>query len=142
MRSPPPTPSLDRLREAVGERVQATSLRAVARQVGMSPSGLHKFLSGGVPYQKSRRKLFEWLHRESTGEAGREAAPALEGALESLVRDLPFERREAALAALVDTLRALYETHGGEAPAWIAELEGTGEAEERSGPGEEPGGEG
>ncbi|HEU0014798.1 MAG TPA: hypothetical protein VFQ45_14020, partial [Longimicrobium sp.] len=56
--------SLERLREMVTLRVEATSLRSVARQVGMSPSGLDKFLSGAMPYQKSRRRLFDWLHRE------------------------------------------------------------------------------
>lgn len=134
MRPSLPTPSLDRLREAVGERVQASSLRAVARQVGMSPSGLHKFLSGGVPYQKSRRKLFEWLQHEEAGDAGEGDTGGVEGTLAGLVRDLPFERREAALTALVDTLRSLYETHGGEAPAWLGELEeGDGAAAEPGG---------
>ena len=113
-----PTPSLDRLRHAVAERVRATSLRAVARQVGMSPSGLHSFLSGGVPYQKSRRKLFDWLHRERGGRAGDEVSSALV----SLVRDLPAERREPALEALVDTLRSLYDTHADAAPRWLGEL--------------------
>lgn len=133
-----PSPSLDRLRHAVAERVRATSLRAVARQVGMSPSGLHSFLSGGVPYQKSRRKLFEWLHRERGGRAGDEVSSALV----SLVRDLPAERREPALEALVDTLRSLYDTHADAAPGWLGELtRRTGSArplEDAEAGGEEP----
>lgn len=121
MRPPSPTPSLDRLREAIDERVQATSLRAVARQVGMSPSGLQKFLAGGVPYQKSRRKLFEWLQREST--AAEPLTPGgVAGTLAELVSELPYERREPALEALVETLRSLYETHRGAAPEWLARL--------------------
>ena len=47
--------SLERLRETVALRVQATSLRTVARQVGMSPTGLEKFLAGETPYSRQVR---------------------------------------------------------------------------------------
>jgi len=117
-----PQSSIDRLREAVTIRVQATSLRSVARQVGMSPSGLDKFLLGGMPYQKSRRKLFDWLHREYNNLGADLTADGIAAALGSLVRDLPPERRERALDALLDTLRGLYDSHGDMAPAWLGEL--------------------
>ncbi|HEX9939764.1 MAG TPA: hypothetical protein VGB15_21695, partial [Longimicrobium sp.] len=61
-----PLTSLERLRETVRLRVEATSLRAVARQVGMSPSGLEKFLAGGTPYAGSRQKLQDWWEREGS----------------------------------------------------------------------------
>lgn len=114
--------SLDRLREAVRARVETGSLRQAARQVGMSPTGLRKFLAGGVPYQKSRRRLFDWLHRESA--AARTGLPAdgVSGRLAPLVEGLPPERRDAALEALVGTLRSLYGAHADAAPAWLKEL--------------------
>ena len=117
-----PQTSIDRLREAVIIRVQATSLRSVARQVGMSPSGLDKFLAGGTPYQKSRRKLFDWLHRERNNLGADLTADGIAAALGSLVRDLPPERRERALHALLETLHGLYASHSETAPAWLAEL--------------------
>lgn len=117
-----PQSSVDRLREAVTIRVQATSLRSVARQVGMSPSGLDKFLAGGVPYQKSRRKLFDWLHRERNNLGADLTADGIAAALGSLVRDLPPERRERALEALLETLRGLYDSHGDMAPSWLGEI--------------------
>jgi hypothetical protein len=117
-----PQTSIDRLREAVTIRVQATSLRSVARQVGMSPSGLDKFLMGGMPYQKSRRKLFDWLHRERNNLGADLTADGIAAALGSLVRDLPPERRERALHALLETLRGLYEANTDHAPAWLGEL--------------------
>jgi lambda repressor-like predicted transcriptional regulator len=117
-----PQTSIDRLREAVTIRVQATSLRSVARQVGMSPSGLDKFLAGGMPYQKSRRKLFDWLHRERNNLGADLTVDGIAAALGSLVRDLPPERRERALDALLDTLRGLYDAHSEHAPAWLGEL--------------------
>ncbi|HVH11745.1 MAG TPA: hypothetical protein VM759_01775 [Longimicrobium sp.] len=117
-----PQNTIDRLREAVTIRVQATSLRSVARQVGMSPSGLDKFLMGGMPYQKSRRKLFDWLTRERGNLGAEHTVDGVAAALSSLVRDLPPDRREKALNALLDTLRGLYDTHVDQAPPWLGEL--------------------
>jgi hypothetical protein len=94
----------------------------VARQVGMSPSGLDKFLSGGTPYAKSRRKLFDWLQRERDNLHSDLTADGMAAALGSLVRDLPPERRERALHALIDTLGTLYHTHVDSAPPWLVEL--------------------
>lgn len=117
-----PQPSIVRLREAVTIRVQATSLRSVARQVGMSPSGLDKFLAGGMPYQKSRRKLFDWLHRERNNLGADLTVDGIAAALTSLVRDLPPERREAALQALIHTLHGLYVSSMESEPRWLSEL--------------------
>jgi hypothetical protein len=122
MPSERPQTSIDRLREAVTIRVQATSLRSVARQVGMSPSGLDKFLNGGMPYQKSRRKLFDWLHRERNNLGADLTVDGVAAALGSLVRDLPPDRRERALTSLLETLRTLYETNTDTAPRWLGEL--------------------
>ena len=117
-----PQSSITRLREAVTIRVQATSLRSVARQVGMSPSGLDKFLAGGMPYQKSRRKLFDWLHRERNNLGADLTVDGIAAALGSLVRDLPPDRRETALHTLLHTLTSLYGEHAETAPAWLAEI--------------------
>jgi hypothetical protein len=119
-----PQTSVDRLRDAVALRVQATSLRSVARQVGMSPSGLDKFLNGGTPYAKSRRKLFDWLQRERKNLPSGLTADGMAAALGALVRDLAPERREPALYALLDTLRSLYHTHAESCPPWLTELVG------------------
>lgn len=114
--------SITRLREAVTIRVQATSLRSVARQVGMSPSGLDKFLAGGMPYQKSRRKLFDWLTREHSNLGADLTVDAIAASLGSLVRDLPPDRRARALDTLLATLRGLYDEHSETSPAWLAEI--------------------
>ena len=119
----PPT-SIDRLRESVAIRVHATSLRAVARQVGMSPSGLEKFLSGGMPYTNTRRKLLEWWYREGIQPTQALSADGVAVALGTLVRDLPPDRRERTLRELVGTLRELYDSHGVPCPPWLGELSG------------------
>jgi hypothetical protein len=114
--------SITRLREAVTIRVQATSLRSVARQVGMSPSGLDKFLAGAMPYQKSRRRLFDWLHRERDNLGADLTVDGVAAALGSLVRDLPPDRRGRALDTLLETLHALYDEHSEMSPPWLAEI--------------------
>ena len=114
--------TFDRLRENVAVRVQATSLRAVARQVGMSPTGLEKFLAGATPYSRSRQKLQEWWAREGSRPQSDISAEGITVALGALVRDLPPERREGALKGLVRTLRGLYEVQEAVCPPWLAEL--------------------
>ncbi|HWK90336.1 MAG TPA: DUF433 domain-containing protein [Longimicrobium sp.] len=54
------TTAIRDLREVVRSHVNRTSLRAVARQVGMSPSGIHKFLQGSQPYSPTLRRLRSW----------------------------------------------------------------------------------
>lgn len=48
------------LREAVRRRVEETSIRAVAEEIGMSPSGLHVLLNGSAPQPATREKLVSW----------------------------------------------------------------------------------
>lgn len=114
--------SLERLRESVAMRVQATSLRSVARQVGMSPSGLEKFLSGGTPYTRSRQKLQEWWTREGHQPRSDMSAEGMEVVMAALVRDLPPESRGPTMQRLVRSLRGLYETQSAVCPPWLEEL--------------------
>jgi hypothetical protein len=121
MEEPLPT-SVDHLRESVAIRVHATSLRAVARQVGMSPSGLEKFMAGGVPYSGTRRKLVEWWYRQAPHPHLQLSADEVAVALGTLVSDLPPDRRERTLRELVGTLRELYAGQDAPAPPWLAEM--------------------
>jgi hypothetical protein len=52
--------SLRTLREAVVRRVEETSIRAVAEEIGMSRSGLHVLLRGSTPQPATRAKLVRW----------------------------------------------------------------------------------
>ena len=107
--------SVDRLRQAASRSVSAASLRQVAREVGMSPSGLQKFLDGSSPYSATRKKLERWYVREGPPPDGRSACAAVE----VLVHDLPpAERVEATDRILV----AVQQSRGGKAPRWIKQL--------------------
>lgn len=52
------------IRTEVRERIERTSLRAVARDIGITASGLLKFAAGSQPYRKTIRKLEAWYVRQ------------------------------------------------------------------------------
>ncbi|HEX6751782.1 MAG TPA: hypothetical protein VF092_31095 [Longimicrobium sp.] len=120
-----PLSNLERLRETVATRVQATSLRSVARQVGMSPSGLEKFLSGGTPYARSRQKLQDWAEREGTRPRSDLTVEGVEVAIGALVRDLPPEHRLEAIRRVVRSLQRVYDAQGPGRPEWLDRLAAT-----------------
>ena len=107
--------SVDTLRRAVAGSVLATSLRQVARDVGMSPTGLRKFLSGTTPYSATRRKLEHWYVRHGRG-------PDLHSALSAiqvLVQDLPPAER---IQAMEEILAVLGQSMSGKVPNWIEQV--------------------
>jgi hypothetical protein len=57
-------PSLDKLRETARARVEATGLRPVAREIGLSHPSLRSFLHGSVPHGSTRLKLWRWYESE------------------------------------------------------------------------------
>ena len=113
---------IDELRRLISARLAGVSLRGLARDVGMSPTGLQKFVDGSVPYLPTRQKLERWLVREvAEGRAEMSPGAAL-AALEVLVHDLPADRQEPARKALVRVLRAAYGAASPPHPAWLEEL--------------------
>ena len=94
--------SIPRLRDAAQARAEASSNRAVAREIGIALRGFQLFLEGSRPQQKTLDKLLAWYrdHVERT-----EGPPiTASDALLVLVRALPPERRPSAAAALLSTL--------------------------------------
>lgn len=114
---------LERLREAVAGGVEATSLRQVARAVGMSPSGLQKFLDGATPYSGTRRKLERWYVRESAVTYGAElgGGTAL-AALRVLTQDLPAHSEQHALEEILASLEHAHRVAHRSMPGWLREV--------------------
>jgi hypothetical protein len=96
------------LRAAVAAEVERTSLRAVAADAGMSPTGLRKLIDGSAPYTKTLRKLRAWVARRRRDAPDPEfedalavvlsrAAPKLREGIGETIRSLvgvePGERR-------------------------------------------------
>lgn len=109
------------LRDQVADAIERRSLRSVARDVGLSPSGLQKFAEGAAPYRNTRRKLTEWFTRQAQpiarGTVSTEAALA---ALDLLLHDLPRRRRSLTREEIIVQLRTAYEQTGTPLPEWLS----------------------
>lgn len=92
------------VRDHVRRRVEETGLRNVARQIGMSPSGLAKLLDGTTPYQKSIRKLYAWYARELTSGKPPVDAKMIAAALRVLARLVPPAGRSRFVDSVVEVL--------------------------------------
>jgi len=120
-RSNPAGVSLVQLRERVALRIEATSLRNVAREIGMSASGLQKMVDGTQPYSATIRKLERWYVRDSREYRGNLSPGSAEAVISVLLQDLPAKDRNAARVALLHTLRDCYSPRG-TLPDWLLEL--------------------
>jgi AcrR family transcriptional regulator len=116
-----PAPSLDRLREQVRARVNATSLKHVARAVGMSPGALERFLNRGPIVGRSRSNLFHWLTRtEAQADADAAACAQL---IHALVAHMAPDAQIRAAGAIVDALLKEHErSNPGGVPLWLERL--------------------
>jgi hypothetical protein len=119
----PRSSTIKHLREMAAARVENTSLRSVAREIGMSPTGLKKFLMGTAPYSPTLRRLRNWyVHyaAQSVGDVESEDAAA---ALAVLVHDLAPDPRQQTAGCLIDCVARGYDQSGKPRPAWVAELQ-------------------
>jgi hypothetical protein len=113
--------SVARLREAAQARVDASSRRAVAREIGIQPRGLEWFLEGANPYQKTLEKLLRW-YREQFEEA---EGPPISGseALRVLLRAVPPADRPEAAKDIETLLRRVHDRARVEMPPDLDSLE-------------------
>lgn len=122
---PYPEVDIDTVRDLANRRADATSVRHVAREIGMRHTALTKFLSGSEPYAKTRIPLCEWYLRvrKSVSASGRRPAgedpPDVSGHLDALLTDLRGEARTEARLRIVGALAQAYRRMGMEEPAWL-----------------------
>jgi hypothetical protein len=100
---------LNALRDALQQRVKLTSLRATARELGMSPTGLRGFIDGTEPYVKTLRRARVWLAERVQSEGDQDLADAR--AIEVLVSPLATDRRDHGRAWLTKAVAWLREGH-------------------------------
>jgi hypothetical protein len=112
-------PFTARVRAAAVARVAATSLRSVSREIGMSATGLSKFLDGNAPYLPTLNRLRNWYLRHAAPSAGTLSEEDAHAALALLVHDLAPEARHAAIDEMLRCMRAGYQASGHEEPGWI-----------------------
>jgi hypothetical protein len=100
------------LREAVRERVAATSLRSVEAETGVSYTSLRWLLAGSEPYSENLAKLTSWYFSTIAGGAAA-------GALASILTALPAATRAEAAEAIRAAIRRAYRDAGCSIPDWV-----------------------
>jgi hypothetical protein len=108
--------SLRTLVGAVRQRVDETSIRAVAEELGMSPSGLHVLLGGTRPHPATLEKLVSWYverRRSNPGSAAAVAAVDVDAAIRLLVHYVGQDGRESTQAERLRQILRRLETESG-----------------------------
>ena len=102
---------VDAIREALRLAVEAASLRAVAREVGMSPLGLRNLVKGRsvTSYSATVRKLNAWYVTHAASRHAFSSEASARAAVVLLLQSISDERRPQVAA---DLLRWLAERHG------------------------------
>jgi hypothetical protein len=114
--------SVNALREAAQGAVNRTSLRRVARDVGVSAPGLALFLDGSIPRDSTLAKIRVWYFSDAASRSDTTPETA-RTAIELLLEPLPNQAvRSRVLTQIVVLLAKTYEEQGIVAPAWLREL--------------------
>ena len=108
---------IETYRAAVLERVERTSLRQAAREIGSSASGLQKFIDGARPYRNTIRKLDAWYARRGERDTGAHSPETVAVAVRILASLAPVEGR----VPFVDGLLGQFDTLPLD-PRWRAEF--------------------
>jgi hypothetical protein len=107
---------LDRYRIALEDAIALTSLRAVARAVGMSPTGLTKFLDGTNPYDRTLERVRNWYFtRAGVHQTAPEEIVSL---LRQFVVTLP--EPNTGVVHLLAAVDAAYQHAGMYVPEWVS----------------------
>ncbi|HET7228449.1 MAG TPA: hypothetical protein VFJ16_00470 [Longimicrobium sp.] len=114
--------TVQHLREMAAARVENTSLRGVAREIGMSPTGLKKFLGGTSPYSPTLRRLRKWYLQHASLPTGEVSYHDASAALVVLTHDLQPEPRREASECVLECLERGYDLSGRARPRWVTEL--------------------
>lgn len=113
---------IPQMREAVMERVERTSLRTAAREIGMSPSGLKKFLDGNMPYTKTIHRLRRWYLQHAAQAREELSDEDAYAALRVLVYDLPASIQAQTVDAMLHCMEQSYIRTRRDVPPWVAEM--------------------
>ena len=107
----------DEIREAVRVAVygpavadptrEPSTIRAVAREIGMTPSGLMKFLAGSVPYTRTGHRLEQWMDRQGPRGRAKQQARALALLLDRIAPE-KREHAEGLVRQLIGEMEAQF----------------------------------
>lgn len=109
---------MERIRAALYVEIQSSSLRTVASQVEMSPTGLQNFIDGTVPYTRTLTRLRTWYSRwrGRDGVDSREVQRMLVG----LMRNVSDPA--AGALAVAECIAQLHKAEAQDVPEWVPEV--------------------
>lgn len=116
---------IEAVRKYANERANRSSVRELARRIGIGHTSLDKFLHGADPYVRNRTRLCEWYVRETEGREGQagsseaDAPGEPEAALDALLRELRGEPRSEARRRITHALAQGYRRMGLPEPEWL-----------------------
>lgn len=125
-------PRLREIRAALHARVEETSLRNTAREVGISPGGLRNTLKGAVPNWQILELLRRWYVKDRI----RSAEPALETyhlVLDQMLAAVPERDQRSAKLRVLAEIESTHLQLGCDPPEWLAPLRAEIVAESRAG---------
>jgi hypothetical protein len=111
-------PPVGALRESVRRAVAATSLRAVADQVGITHRGLALFLEGSKPRPGTVRKLTAW-YLTRPRDVEEVTTDLAEAAMAVLLAEVPASTIDRAVRDVAACVRQICEQAGAPPPSWI-----------------------
>lgn len=112
-------PGVALLRDVVRQTVQASTLRSVAREIGVSAPGLGLFIDGAVPREKTLDKYRAWYLQTSTARAGSVSSETVHLALAVLLQSLPSDAQERTRSQLLRILLRAHEHSRIAPPEWL-----------------------
>lgn len=108
------------LRDFALSQTEASSIRSVADEVGLSHSALHQFVSGRTnPQPRVRRLLGLWYLDKVKQAHDIDVARPYAAALEILLSEIPHERRRAAEQEVLDALVDTHAHSNTAQPRWL-----------------------
>ncbi|HEX6373854.1 MAG TPA: hypothetical protein VF006_33305 [Longimicrobium sp.] len=111
------------LRDTVAARAENTSLRRVAGEIGMSPTGLKKFLQGTDPYSPTLRRLRSWYVQYAAVQSGEVQLEDASAAINVLLHDVAPAARRGMASRVIGALALGYKETGRDSPAWLSDLQ-------------------
>ena len=115
------------LRDFTRTQTEISSIRAVADEVGLGRSTLHKFILGRTnPQPRVRRLLGLWYLQKVEQAHDIDIARPYAAALQILLSDIPQERRSTAEHEVLDALAQTHSQSGALQPRWLELLRSQG----------------
>jgi hypothetical protein len=114
--------TVEHLRGSVAAHAGNRSLRRVAREIGMSATGLKKFLERTDPYFPTLRRLQTWYVKHAAGESGSFQLEDASAAINVLLHDLSPQARQGMAGRMIEVLARGYDETGTDTPVWLSDL--------------------